>query len=482
MSQQELEEQKGQEQKEAIKKEAEGLFKSIKTFMVDLLDFRGDTDRDNTIEAIKNDIPFKGATAWILIFAIFIASIGLNVSSTAVVIGAMLISPLMGPILGVGLSLAINDIDTLKRSVINLLVMVVLSVLTAYLYFELSPLTQLTPELESRTAPTILDVFVAIFGGLALIVARTKKGTIASVIFGVAIATALMPPLCTAGYGLAVRNFDYFLGAMYLFSINTIFIALSTFVVVKLLRFPMIKYANSKKRKRIARVVGLLAIVAMIPAGFTFYEVLDKSRFESDAKAFIATEITDALPNAAYLRRTAIYNYKENGQATIEFTTFGQDQIPESTINLLKGRMENYSALKNTKLLFAQSGFDDSYEDEVRYMEELRMRDSLDLMSKNQKILFLEERVAQLDKLERNYIPFKELCNEAKLLYADLYAIQYANTFSSNFEAIDTLAVFQVRWNDTTDIVVKQKQRKGLEQWLKFKLKLDTLVVQELLP
>ncbi len=196
---------------------------SIKLFLIELFDISSDTDFDATIDAVKKDISFKGHTAWILIFSIFVASIGLNVSSTAVVIGAMLISPLMGPIVGVGLSVAINDIETLRRSLINLGVMVFLSVLTAFLYFKLSPLTEETPELIARTYPTILDVLIAIFGGLGLIVAKTKSGTIASVIFGVAIATALMPPLCTVGYGLAVGSGEYALGAMYLFSINAVF-------------------------------------------------------------------------------------------------------------------------------------------------------------------------------------------------------------------------------------------------------------------
>jgi len=238
-----------EEKKEAVRKDVQGLFSSIKTFLSELLDFRDDTDRDATIAAIKTDIPFKGATAWILICSIFVASVGLNADSTAVVIGAMLISPLMGPILGVGMSIAINDIDTLRKSLINLATMIVLSLLTAFLFFWLFPLSEDNSELLGRTRPDIRDVLIAFFGGLALIIARTKKGTIASVIFGVAIATALMPPLCTAGYGLAIGNWEYFGGAMYLFTINTIFIALATFLVIKILRFPMLKYANSAKRK-----------------------------------------------------------------------------------------------------------------------------------------------------------------------------------------------------------------------------------------
>ena len=191
------------EKNEEYRVQAKGFLQSTKIFINDLLDIRTDSDRESTLEAVRKDISFKGHNAWILIFSIFVASIGLNVSSTAVVIGAMLISPLMGPIVGVGMSVAINDVDTLRKSIKNLGIMVVLSVLTAFIYFKISPVTEITPELEARTYPTILDVLVAIFGGLALIVGKSKKGTIASVIMGVAIATALMPPLCTVGFGLA---------------------------------------------------------------------------------------------------------------------------------------------------------------------------------------------------------------------------------------------------------------------------------------
>ena len=163
--------------KAALKKDAHGLFQSLKKFLVELLDFRADTDRDNTMNAIKADIPLKGATAWILICSIFVASVGLNANSTAVVIGAMLISPLMGPILGIGLSIAINDIDTLRKSLINFGIMILLSVLTAFLFFWLFPLREESSELLARTKPDIRDVLIAFFGGLALIIARTKKGT-----------------------------------------------------------------------------------------------------------------------------------------------------------------------------------------------------------------------------------------------------------------------------------------------------------------
>ena len=464
------------QKKEAVKKDAEGLFKSIKTFLQELLDFREDTDRDATIEAIKNDIPFKGATAWILVCSIFVASIGLNANSTAVVIGAMLISPLMGPILGVGLSIAINDIDTLKRSLINLAIMIVLSLLTAFLFFRFFPLSEDTSELLGRVQPDIRDVLIAFFGGLALIIARTKRGTIASVIFGVAIATALMPPLCTAGYGLAKANWKYFGQAMYLFTINTIFIALATFLVLKILRFPMLKYANSAKRKRIARIASLVAIIVMIPAMFTFLSVLEESQFEVNAKQFIDKEL-DALPNANYIKKYAIPNFKPSGVSNIELTTFGADVISDETIRVLEQRLKDYPYLNNTKLLINQTK--NRQVNNLEYMEELRTRDSLDLLTQQQKITILENKVRQLSVLEKDQIPFKSLTEEININYENVEEIAYSKVVKSNFKTIDTLSVFEVKWNDSLVNNNQAEKEKGkLYKWLKFKLDVDTLVIR----
>ncbi|MGZ0017609.1 DUF389 domain-containing protein [Yeosuana sp. AK3] len=465
-----------QEAKDGIKKEAKGLFISIKNFLQTLLDFREDTDKDATVEAIKVDIPFRGATAWILICSIFVASIGLNANSTAVVIGAMLISPLMGPILGVGLSIAINDVDTLKRSLINLGIMIALSLITAFLFFYLFPLSEDTSELLGRVKPDIRDVLIAFFGGSALIIARTKKGTIASVIFGVAIATALMPPLCTAGYGLAKGNWQYFGGAMYLFTINTIFIALATFIVLKVLRFPMLKYVNSAKRKRIGQVASLLAIVVMVPAIWTFVNVLQESNFMRDAKAFVNNELNE-LPHFEYMKNNASYQYLDRKTSSIDINIFGLDEISDQTINLLKGRMKDYSALTESTLNFNQNrskGLDN-----FKYMQELRYRDSLDLLSQTQKINFLESKVRQLSKIEKLYIPFEELTKEVKINYEYLDQFSYSNIIHTNFTKTDTVAVFTVRWMDSlTNEQTRLKERDKLEKWLKLKLDLDTLVVK----
>ena len=484
-----------EDKKKAVKQDAKGLFASVRTFLSELLDFREDTDRDATIAAIKGDIAFKGATAWILICSIFVASVGLNANSTAVVIGAMLISPLMGPILGVGMSIAINDIDTLRRSLINLATMIVLSLITAFLFFYLFPLSEDTSELLGRTSPDIRDVLIAFFGGLALIIARTKKGTIASVIFGVAIATALMPPLCTAGYGLAkalsretainmqgnvVTGWDYALGAMYLFTINTIFIALATFMVLKVLRFPMLKYANSAKRKRIAQIASILAIIVMIPASFTFVDVLKKSRFESAAKTFISNEL-ETLPNSNYIKKNANPIYDPEGESIIEIIPFGTDEISEDTRKLLEARFndKDYVPLRNTKLAINQ--VKNRAVNNLDYMEELRTRDSLDLLSQSQKISYLENRVKSLSRLEKDQIPFQEVAEEVKINYEKLEAITYAKEIKSNFSKIDTLSVFSFKWIDSLSTPESiQKDSKKLGEWLKVKLDKDTIVIKQL--
>lgn len=459
-----------------IKKDAKGLFANLKIFLISLLDFRQDTDREATINAIKADIPFKGATAWILVFAVFVASIGLNANSTAVVIGAMLISPLMGPILGVGLSVAINDIDILKKSLINLAVMVSLSLLTAFLFFYIFPLSEVTSELFARTKPDIRDVLIAFFGGSALMIARTKKGTIASVIFGVAIATALMPPLCTAGYGLSQGDLVYFGGAMYLFTINTIFIALSSFIVIKLLRFPMFKYVNSKKRKRIARFASLLAIIVMIPAIWTFVNVIKESNFKRDAQKFINKELK-VLPHVDYIIKNTSVMYSQKGQDTIAINTFGLDEIPKPTITILEARLKDYSALNNTKLLVNQNRSERL--DNLKYMEELRSRDSLDLLSQTEKISFLESKVIQLSKYERNQIAFNEVSKKVKILFENLEQFSYSTEITTNFTKTDTLPVIGLKWNKEVEnekSILKNQEK--IYEWLKNELKLDTLVVK----
>ncbi len=450
-------------------------WENIKKFFVELFDIQTDSDRDATIEAVKKDIPFKGHTAWILIFSIFVASIGLNVSSTAVVIGAMLISPLMGPIVGIGLSVAINDVETLRRSLINLGVMVFLSVLTAFLYFKLSPLTEETPELIARTYPTILDVLIAIFGGLGLIVAKTKSGTIASVIFGVAIATALMPPLCTVGYGLAIGNASYAGGALYLFSINAVFIALSTFIVSKILRFPLVRYANSQRRRRTAQIASLIALAVMIPSVWLFIKLLDQQVFENKTKEFVNTIIK--YEGAEVVKFTQDYKSRD-----IDVYLIGRP-VPQNKINEWLSKLEKTEKLEETHLRIYQ-GADQSGEISAKLsgeikagiLEDLYVKNEQLIQGKDEQIRFLENQIA-LIKVQN--VPFKELSEELKINYEGVETFSYSNKITTNFKKTDTLPVINIRWKKNVSSSERRNDLKKIETWLKFKLKLDTLQVSE---
>ena len=472
-------EQAVEEKKEAVKKDAQGLWKSITTFLHELLDFRDDTDRDATILAIQGDIPFKGATAWILVCSIMVASVGLNANSPAVVIGAMLISPLMGPILGVGLSLAINDIDTLKRSLINLATMIVLSLLTAFLFFYFFPLSEDTSELLGRVSPDIRDVLIAFFGGLALIIARTKKGTIASVIFGVAIATALMPPLCTAGYGLAKGNWAYFLGAMNLFTINTIFIALATFIVLKVLRFPMLKYANSAKRRRIARFAALVAVLVMIYPTITFLNVLKTSGLENDYNSFIADKVES---NRSLWFQEGIPNYEEKTIAL-----YYNDEVPESIIAVLNNEIKNYKKIKDFKLEIKGNknrSFDKVVDAYDRAIRDLDQKDLIITGLQNQ-VEELKTRITKLNKqiesksASGTSISFTNLSRDAKVRFNDLEYFGYSKMLESkDFINIDTINVANVRWKVSLKDSVVLVREKALQQWLKKELKADTIMIR----
>lgn len=463
-------------QHEKVRKSFKDTYGSLRSYLLHLLDIRDETDRDTTMDAILKDIPFRGHNAWILIFSIIVASVGLNVGSTAVVIGAMLISPLMGPIVGLGFSVAINDLDTLKRSLVNLGVMVVLSVITASLYFWLSPLTEPTDELLSRTSPTILDVLVAIFGGLALIIAKTKKGTIATVIMGVAIATALMPPLCTAGYGLAIWDLKIFGGAMYLFTINTIFISLSTFLVSKVLRFPMVKYANSLRRKRISQLATVIAIVVMLPSVYLFYVLLNESYFERSAKTFIKQELEPY--RGAYLQKNATHiEYHQEDESLVEVTFIGKE-IPDEVIELWESKMKQNQYLKNTKLRILQNEKSEEF-DQYSYMKELKSRDSLELIASQNTIKLLTRKLDSMNKMKKvKRIPVPEIAKEIKLNYNKISNVSFAEVLVVNEDIIDTIPTFNLSWNEELTPADQKTFENRLSKWLSYKIKKDNVEVK----
>lgn len=467
-------EKKIQQTKEEAKKDVKGAAASVKTFIKEVLDIRQDTDIDGTIQSIKDNIAMKGHTAWILGFSILVASIGLNVSSTAVVIGAMLISPLMGPILGVGLSIGTNDIDTLRNSMINLGIMLVISLLVSFMFFSIPLFQELTPEIYARTQPDVRDVMIAIAGGLALIVAISRPSLQTNTIAGVAIATALMPPLCTAGYGLALHNWNYFFGAMFLFLINTTFIALATFVTVKYLHFPMVKYINSAKRKSIARFASFVAIIVLGASIYTFYNLYQKNNYKTNSKELIK-----------HLKEIDGYVIIDEDEKDIDFenqeidiTIFGNvTKKDEKHINELK---QEYG-LAEVKLKI-QGGKDDSQmmnefqslkEQYVRNQRIIEGREEA-MRSKDDRIRFLEK---EMRKLFKSRIPFVQISEEAKINYTEIQEISYANQVKTNFKKVDTITVFNVKWYDTIPKKTIKKQEEKLYSWLKTRLNIDTLKV-----
>ena len=252
---------------------------------------------DEVVAQISDGVDFHGATLWVLIFAIFIASLGLNVNSTAVIIGAMLISPLMGPIIGMGLAVGIADLKLFKRALTNYLITTVISVVTATIYFTISPITEAQSELLARTSPTLYDVLIALFGGAAGILAISTKSK-NNVIPGVAIATALMPPLCTAGYGLAVSNTSYFFGAFYLYFINTVFIAFTTCIGVRLLHFHRKKFVDREKMKRVNYYIISIVIITMLPASYMTWSIIKQSVTENNVEKFVRDELNN---NGTYI-------------------------------------------------------------------------------------------------------------------------------------------------------------------------------------
>ncbi len=311
-----------------------------------------DTDYEATVDFISKSVVFRGFNVWILFFAIIVASVGLNVNSTAVIIGAMLISPLMGPINGVGLAIGTFDEPLLRKSLKNLIIMVFISLAASTLYFLISPISDARSELLARTQPTIFDVFIGFFGGLAGILATSRKSQSITVISGVAIATALMPPLCTAGYGIATGQIWYFLGAFYLFFINSFFIALATFVTVRLLGFPQARYVDEQRHKAVKRIITIFTIIVLIPSIYLAIDVIREAAFNTQSQKFV-----NEIQNSEMLAETEIIKsereYHHRSQ-TITLILFGQ-QLEETQVYQLQNILHNEYGLKKTNLIIKQS-------------------------------------------------------------------------------------------------------------------------------
>lgn len=363
----------------------------------------GEDKREKVLENIKSNISFRGANLWILACAIVIASVGLNVNSTAVIIGAMLISPLMGPIVGAGFALAVYDFELLKRSGKNLLIATIVSLIVATLYFYFSPFKEAQSELLARTSPNIYDVLIAFFGGLVGVIAitRVEKG---NPIPGVAIATALMPPLCTAGYGLAMGNFSYFLGAFYLYSINCFFICISTFFILKYLKYKPIKTLNQGVEKQIRYGISALILVMIIPSFYLAYNLLQENKYNQKVEQFISNEFTDKGYTLIFKK----VNFNTNPKK-IELAFLIKKFNSEETI-LLNQKLMEYQ-IPNTELIIKQDTKDLKGEILNELGNQNKVLSEKDVLINNLQKELNEYKVSNTETLKEIAILFPELSN-----------------------------------------------------------------------
>jgi uncharacterized hydrophobic protein (TIGR00271 family) len=422
----------------------------------------GKEDELETIEYISKNVEFKGANLWILIFAIFVASIGLNVNSTAVIIGAMLISPLMGPIMGIGLAAGINDFDLLKRSFRNLGLAIFISILTSAVYFSITPIDDAQSELLARTEPTVWDVLIALFGGLAGIIAGSRKEK-SNAIPGVAIATALMPPLCTAGYGLATGNLYFFMGAFYLFFINSVFISLSTYLIVRFMQYPKKQFIDQKREKRVQTYISVVTLLTIIPSVWLAYILVKKSIWEEQAKEFVKAEFH--FPKTLILGTEFTFS----PERTITVQLIGETIPSEEKIKLEKKLTE--LGLENTALTINQNDLaNDLNLIKSEELKEVNDWDDVLIAGKNWQISQLEE--ANFREAEIRNLSI-EIAREAKIIYPNLKKFSLGRSFSTTVEntEVDTLltarAVFSPKPNS--------RELGKFGAWLKVRTNADTI-------
>ncbi len=408
--------------------------------------------------AIREGVSFRGINIIILIVAIFIASLGLNVNSTAVIIGAMLISPLMGPIIGIGLAVGIHDFDLIKRSFRNLMMATLFSVATSCVYFLISPVNEGHSELLARTSPTIYDVFIGFFGGAAGILAIGSKIK-GNVIPGVAIATALMPPLCTVGYGLATLQPHYFIGALYLFFINSVFIACATTVGVKLMKYHPKDFSNPQRANKVRNVVYAIAFLTMIPACYLTVNMYKENMFMSNCDRFVDQECnfdgTQVLSHKAVIK---------NGQKSLTVSLVGRILPQDSLLLALTDKLNDFH-LAGTKLRIIQgdnsSGFDVTQATSSMLRDMYQVTQST--ITRQQEIIdSLRESTALM---ARNDTMSATISPEIKVLFPHVKEIAITRGIASDIDSrrLDTINVALVEYSAPMTAAQTQKFREYLE-------------------
>ena len=419
-------------------------------------------NEEETIQEISRGVTFHGANLWILVFAVFIASLGLNVNSTAVVIGAMLISPLMGPIVGMGLAVGINDSRLLSRSLKNYLVATTISVITATIYFLLTPLTEAQSELLARTSPTLYDVLIALCGGAAGILALSVGGK-GNVIPGVAIATALMPPLCTAGYGLAMGNFSFFFGAFYLFFINTVFIALSTFVGVRMLRFRRKQFVDAARFSKVKRYIIGIVVLTMLPAAYMTVQIIRESVLDSNMRKFTKNELT--------FKGTQILSQKRDEKTKqLNIVALGSP-ITSEAIKQAQARLADYE-LGTYRLHIIQGAHSESLLLSQAFQQGAG-RSDVD----NQKLLMQAEQVSRLEEQLKGYAQYSQMGidirHEVKAVYPAVASISLSRVTEARTDTSSARQYVLAVVGSSKGL--NQTERKQLQNWLKVRTKADSL-------
>ena len=424
-------------------------------------------DEQAIVDQIAEGVSFKGANLWVLIFAIFIASLGLNVNSAAVVIGAMLISPLMGPIVGMGLAVGTNNVDLLKRAGKNFGVATLISVLTATIYFLLTPLSEAQSELLARTSPTLYDVLIAFCGGAAGIIALCTRGK-GNVIPGVAIATALMPPLCTAGFGLATGHLLYFLGAFYLFFINTVFIALATYCGVRLMHFQKHEYQLTERAVKGRRILMSIVILTLLSAVYMTIHIVQQSIFENNVRKFVKTEL-------AQRGTQIISNVVDDDSLRLRVVAVGRE-ISSLTQAEAQRRMKEYGLGEYT-LRIIQGRQSDSV------LELSQQVTSLTTSRENEQkqLLQLSADNAHLSQQLYEYKRFEELAAEIRPELATLFPhvskIALQRVVEVNKDSTGTYHYVAAIIESDSGMSFSKEELKKLHDWLQARTKADSLIV-----
>lgn len=409
-------------------------------------------DFDRIHKTIEKDIIFKGTNLWILMFAIIVASVGLNMNSTAVIIGAMLISPLMGPINGMGYSLATYNFSLFRKAAKNFTFAVIASLVASTFYFAISPVSNAHSELLARTSPTIYDVLIALFGGLAGIVAITSKQK-GNVIPGVAIATALMPPLCTAGYGLATAQFNYFFGAIYLFTINTVFIAISSVVVSQVLKFPIRTLVDETQKTKVNRIITIIITITIVPSIYFGYLLVEKEKFLENANNF--TNNISVIDGNYLLKHDINPNNK-----TIKLV-FGGGNLSEALQYAIKERTKDFS-LEGTKLEFQQGFSFSDFQTELNEVQNLKAE-----INRLSSILKSSEQ--KRDSLVQRNLFGKKLLEELKPLYPQITACSFSETFFFD-DGKDSKPARVGMVVISSNRVINRTDRNKITEWLKARL------------